>query len=337
MPDGGAWVSKNINQKLRMTYLHRIMLEWTDGEHGLTMQEILKKLEGYGIKAERRSIYNDLDDLSLTGIDIEKYREGRDYKYRVVGKKFELAELKLLVDAIQSSKFITESKSRELIKKITAYGSRYEASQLQRQVYVRGRVKTLNEKIYYAVDSIHAAIANNRQIRFRYWNWNVNMEPEYRHEGAWYQISPWALTWDDENYYLVAYDGKAEKIKHYRVDKMDGVTVMDDRREGQESFERFDLAAYSIKNFGMYGGREEYVTVEVENDMVGVFIDRFGREITVFPIQDGKAIVRFKAAVSAHFYGWIFALGSGVKVTAPQSVVDDIKAMAERINEQYMG
>lgn len=329
-------MSKNTNQKLRMTYLHRIMLQETDGEHGLTMQEILKKLEGFGIKAERRSIYNDLEDLFLTGLEIEKYREGRDYKYRVVGKKFELAEMKLLVDAIQSSKFITETKSRELIKKITAYGSRHEESKLQRQVYVSGRVKTMNEKIYDAVDSIHAAIGDNRQIRFKYWQWNVRLEPEFRHEGAWYQISPWALTWDDENYYLVAYDSDEKKIKHYRVDKMDEVYGCDDKREGQDEFERFNLADYSIKNFGMYGGREEYVTVEIDQEMIGVFVDRFGRNIMVFPIEEGKVIVRFKAAISSHFFGWIFALGKGVKIVGPNSVVEDIREMSCRIYEQYM-
>ena len=222
---------KGKNQKFKLYRLAQIMLENTDEEHYITMPEIKEKLEEYEVTADRKSIYNDLKDLEKLGIEVEGEPVGNRYHYHVVERPFELPELKLLVDAIQSSKFITQKKTNTLIKKLEKLVSKYDAQKLQRQVYVSGRIKAMNESIYYTVDAIHNAISENRKIKFQYYQWNVKKEMELRHDGAWYHISPWGLSWDDENYYLVGYDSEAELIKHYRVDKMLHIKMSAEARE----------------------------------------------------------------------------------------------------------
>lgn len=210
-------MAKSSNQKLKLIYLMKILMEYTDEKHSLTMEEIKSKLQLYDISAERKSLYNDIENLRLYGLDIIGTKEDRTYSYYIGNRQFELAELKLLVDCVQSAKFITEKKSNVLIKKIEELASRYEAMQLQRQVFVAGRVKTMNESIYYNVDRIHSAIADNFQITFQYFQWNVDKKMKLRHNGIWYIVSPWSLSWDDENYYLIAYDSVEHIIKHFRV------------------------------------------------------------------------------------------------------------------------
>ena len=211
---------KSSNQKLKLIYLMKILLERTDETHSITMPEIIEALAAYDISAERKSLYNDIENLRVYGLDVIGTQEDRTYSYHIGNRQFELAELKLLVDSVQSAKFITAKKSNELIKKIEGLASKYEASQLHRQVFVTGRVKTMNESIYYNVDRIHTAIAENSRITFQYFQWNVDKKMELRHDGALYEVSPWSLSWDDENYYLIAYDGNEGIIKHFRVDKM---------------------------------------------------------------------------------------------------------------------
>ena len=240
---------KGSNQKFKLYQLAQIMLERTDEEHYISMPEIMAALSEYDVTADRKSIYNDLRDLNVFGIEVEGEPIGNRYHYHVTNRSFELPELKLLVDAIQSSKFITEKKSYALIKKLETLASKYDAQKLQRQVYVSGRIKTMNESIYYTVDAIHNAISENKKIKFQYFQWNAKKEMELRHNGAWYHISPWGLSWDDENYYLVGYDTDAGMIKHYRVDKMLRIKISDESREGKEHFKKLDMADYAKKSF----------------------------------------------------------------------------------------
>lgn len=326
---------KGTNQKLKLYYLAKIMVNNTDDEHAMTLQDIKNALEQYEITADRKSLYDDFNVLRDMGIDILGEQRGRSYYYHVGKKKFELAELKLLVDAIQSSKFITVKKSHELIRKLESFASRYEASQLQRQVVVAGRIKTMNECIYYNVDAIHSAIANNRMIQFQYFQWSTKKKMEMRHDGQFYKISPWALTWDDENYYLVGYDAQAEKIKHYRVDKMRKLSIMEEKREGREHFKQFNLASYAKKNFGMFGGEEVNVRMQFSNDLVGVVIDRFGKDIIISPVDEEHFIVNVNVAISSQFFGWVFALGTGVKILAPENVVERMKQEIDALHDFY--
>ncbi len=326
---------KGANQKFKLYRLGQIMLENTDEDHYLTMPEIIAELEKYEITADRKSIYGDLRDLETLGLEVEGKKEGNWYRYHVVGRPFELPELKLLVDAIQSSKFITEKKSNVLIRKLEKQVSKYEAQKLQRQVFVSGRIKTMNESIYYTVDIIHTAISENRKIRFQYYQWNVKKEQELRHGGAWYHISPWGLSWDDENYYLVGFDSEAGRIKHYRVDKMLHVELSEERREGKGHFKKLDMADYAKKSFGMFGGKEESVKLSVHNRLAGVMIDRFGKDIIMVPSDADHFTVRVNVHVSRQFLGWIVSLGEEVKILSPESVTEQMKAEIERLLRQY--
>ncbi len=326
---------KGTNQKLKLYYLARIMVGKTDDEHHLTLPQIKEYLEGYEVTADRKSLYTDMEALRLLGIDVIGEQRDRSYYYHVGKKQFELAELKLLVDAIQSSKFITEKKSRELIKKLTGLASEYEASQLKRQVVVRGRIKAMNESIYYNVDELHNAIANNSRIRFEYLRWNLNKKMEPKRDKL-YEVSPWGLSWDDENYYMIAYDHQEQKIKHYRVDKMRKIEMTGEMREGKELFKAFDLASYSKKNFGMFGGEDKKVRIRFKNDFIGVMLDRFGKDISIRQSdEEGWSETMVDVAVSDQFLGWIFSLGSNVKIIGPDDVVRQFKEEIADMQKLY--
>ena len=326
---------KGTNQKFKLYRLAQIMLEKTDEEHFITMPEIMEALQAYEITADRKTIYADLKDLEQLGIEVEGEPVGNRYHYHVVSRVFELPELKLLVDAIQSSKFITERKSNVLIKKLEKLVSQYDALKLQRQVYVSGRIKTMNESIYYNVDAIHNAISENRKIRFQYFQWNVKKEMELRHNGAFYHISPWGLSWHNENYYLVGYDTESAKIKHYRVDKMLRIQMTEEEREGKEHFKKVDMAEYAKKSFGMFGGKEQQVKLLVHNSLAGVMIDRFGKDIMMIPTDKEHFTIHVNVQVSSHFLGWIISLGEGVEIVGPDEVVGQIKKEIERLIWQY--
>ncbi|MDD6858038.1 MAG: WYL domain-containing protein [Lachnospiraceae bacterium] len=326
---------KSSNQKLKIMYLMKILLDRTDETHSITMPEIIDALEAYGISAERKSLYNDIENLRVYGLDVIGVQEDRTYSYHIGNRQFELAELKLLVDSVQSAKFITEKKSNELIKKIESLASKYEASQLHRQVFVAGRVKTMNESIYYNVDSIHAAIAGNSRITFKYFKWNVDKNMELRHDGALYEVSPWLLSWNDGYYYLIAYDSVKGIIKHFRVDKMLDIKLNGRKREGEKVFNSLDMAAYTGKMFGMYGGEDERVRLECDNALAGVMIDRFGKDISLIRLDDKKFAVNVEVAVSRQFLAWIIGLGEGVKIVGAQRIVDMMNDEIDRLVRQY--
>lgn len=328
-------MSKGTNQKFKLYRLARIMQEQTDEDHYITMPEIMEQLAQYGVTADRKSIYADLRDLSTLGVEVEGEPVGNRYHYHVVSRAFELPELKLLVDAIQSSKFITERKTNELIRKLETLVSKYDAQKLQRQVFVSGRIKTMNESIYYTVDAIHNAISENRKIKFQYFQWNVKKEMELRHNGAWYHISPWGLSWYNENYYLIGYDSAAEEIRHYRVDKMLHIRMSEESREGKENFRQLDMADYAKKSFGMFGGREQIVKMLVNNKLAGVIIDRFGKDVMMIPVDDEHFRVNVEVHVSRQFLGWVFSLGEDIKVIGPDDVVEQMRAEIAGIWEQY--
>ena len=326
---------KGSNQKFKLYRLAQIMLERTDEEHYISMPEIMAALSEYDVTADRKSIYNDLRDLSVFGIEVEGEPIGNRYHYHVTNRSFELPELKLLVDAIQSSKFITEKKSYALIKKLETLASKYDAQKLQRQVYVSGRIKTMNESIYYTVDAIHNAISENKKIKFQYFQWNAKKEMELRHNGAWYHISPWGLSWDDENYYLVGYDTDAGMIKHYRVDKMLHIKISDESREGKEHFKKLDMADYAKKSFGMFGGKEQTVKLSVHNKLAGVIIDRFGKDVMMIPADEEHFNVNVDVRVSRQFLDWVFSLGSDIQIVGPDDVVEQMRKEIARSVEQY--
>lgn len=327
-------MAKSYNQKMKILYLMQAFLERTDEAHVLSMQELIEILAGYGIRAERKSIYDDIEALRVYGLDII-YKKEPPSGYYLAGRNFELPELKLLVDVVQSSKFITERKSAELIKKLEGLTSHYEAQQLQRQVFVANRIKTMNESIYYNVDKIHGAILADVKITFRYFEWTVEKQMHLKKSGDEYCISPWALTWADENYYLIGYDEEADMVKHYRVDKMLSIELTEEKRVGKEHFADFNTANFAKKTFGMFGGEEQELRLEFENRFVGVVIDRFGKDAAIRKADETHFIVRVKVAVSPQFFGWLSGLGAGARIVSPQRVQQEYRKFLQELLNQY--
>ena len=308
---------KSTNQKLKMLYLIDILEKCTDEEHKMTTNNIIKELEKFDIKAERKSIYNDIEQLNNYGYDIILSKSKENGGYYLASREFELPELKLLVDSVQSSRFITHKKSRELIEKLEKMCSKFEANQLKRQVYVVNRIKTDNESIYYNVNDIYNAIQNNRKISFQYLEWNENRIKVARKNGQRYKISPWALTWNEDNYYLIAYDEEKEMIKHYRVDKIKDIQLEKENRAGNNAFENFDIASYCNKTYSMYGGEEVYVTIKFANYLSGVVIDRFGSEIAYRKEDETHFSIRICVALSNQFFGWLTGIGKDANILSP--------------------
>lgn len=327
-------MAKTANQKLKLLYLMKILLEKTDEENTMTINEMISELDKYGIAAERKSIYDDLEALRHYGIDITS-RKTKTTDYFVGNRLFELPELKLLVDAVQCSKFITHRKSNELIKKIESLASKHQAMLLQRQVYVANRVKTMNESIYYNVDKLHAAIAENKQVSFRYFEYTVDKEKKFRKNGEKYTVSPYALSWDDENYYLITFSDKYGDFTHYRVDKMTDIEITDQARAKLPNNEHFNVADYSKKVFNMFGGEEETVRLQFDNSLVNVVIDRFGKDISIEKADENNFVIRIKVAISYAFFAWVFQFGNKVKILSPENVVERYAENLKQIVSQY--
>ena len=327
-------MAKSEKQKQKLLYIAKYLMEQTDETHAVSTPKLIEYLASEGIKAERKSIYHDIDTLNDFGMDIirsDAHRGG----YMLASRQFELAEVKLLIDLVQSSKFITEKKSRDLIGKLETLVSKYDARGMQRQVQVIGRSKTVNETIYYNVDMIHMAISQNVKIRFHYFEWDRNKKMKLRHDGVFYEVSPWKLTWDDENYYLMAFDEAANVIKHYRVDKMLDVAITEEERVGKELFEKIDMAAYAKKTFGMFAGEEKTVRLLCDNEMIGVIVDEFGTEASIRKEDGNHVVARIEVAVSPQFFGWLAGLGDRVEIIAPIDVREEYTSYLAKVISRY--
>ena len=318
-------MAKGVNQKLKLLYLMDILLEKTDENHGITMNEIISSLESYDVSAERKSIYRDIEELQRYGLDVLSYNNGRTTYYHVASRLFEIAELKLLVDAVQSSKFITEKKSRELIKKLESFASKYQAQDLQRQVYVDGRPKADSRTLLYSIDALHTAISAGRLVQFR-----------YKNNSTW-TVSPWQLAWEGGCYYLIAYQDEKDpaNIRNYRVDRMSYVKVLDRPRRGKEAFAAFDLPSYLRKHFNMFGGPEYRVTLRCTADLEAAMRDRFGQDTLFLPEADGYFHFDVPVCVSDQFYGWVCGFGGKVEVTSPAEVRHGLHDMVQKLAEQH--
>ena len=291
MEPKNAEVRKMSPVKLKLLYLARYLMECSDEEHPVHMSDIIAYLATLEIPSERKTVYQDLDALAEFGLDIQSRREGRSTVYFIGSREFQTPELKLLVDSVQTSKFITEKKSMDLIRKIEGLTSKYQAKQLHRAVRVQGRIKTMNESIYYNVDDISGAMACDSSITFRYFTWDVAGKKVYRRNGKRYLVSPWMLLWDDENYYLVSYEHESGLIKHFRVDKMSGIAQTGEPRQGDAEYVKLSGTNYSDTHFGMFAGETQKVTLYFENRLAGVVINRFGSGTMMIPLDEGHFTV----------------------------------------------
>lgn len=326
-------MARSEKQKQKLFRILEILMRETDDEHGLSINEIISRLEEYGISAERKSLYDDFHVLEDLGFDLSK-TETRPPCYKLDTKIFELAELKMLVDAVQSSKFITAKKSREIIEKLGLFAGVHRSRELSRQVYVEDRIKTMNTAALYSIDAIHTAINSGKKLSFKYFDYNGEKKKILRHDGAPYTVSPCALIWDDEKYYLVAYDERDLIIKNFRVDKMQDVITLDEPRARAEALEHFNPADYSRKIFGMYGGREELVTLECREKLAGVVIDRFGTE-PLFIKTDFGFKVSLRVMVSPTFFSWVLSFGDDMRILAPATVRTELIDVLTRVKKNY--
>lgn len=311
---------KSENQKLKLLYIAKILKEETNERHPISTSELISRLAEYDINVERKTIYSDIESLRDFGMDICLTKSKTNGGYYLIDEDFELAEIKLLVDMVQSSRFITTKKSRSLIKKLETLTNVHNAKELARDVYVIGRAKSENENVFYNVDDIHTAINANKSISFNLTRYMLNKEQEYRNEGALYTVSPYYLTWNNENYYLIAVDHKNGELRHYRVDRMKNITIKDSAREYDQLFENFDIAEYTKSNFNMFSGDMTRVSIRFPNKLLDVVIDRFGKEVSLRPYDEDNFLASMYVAASGQFYGWIAGLGQGVYIEGPADI-----------------
>ncbi len=325
-------MAKSSNQKTKLVHLCRILLRQTDEDHPITVQQMIEELGRYGVQAERKSIYDDLEALRTLGLDVQ-CRKGKTPGWFVGARDFELPELKLLMDAVQSSRFITQKKSDALIRKLENLASVHQARQLQRQVYVSGRIKVMNESIYYNVDKLHTALSARKAITFQYFDYDIHRRKVFRQDGKRYAVSPYGLIWDNENYYLVAFDHTHREMRHYRVDKMAGIAVTCLERQGEDLYPDFQIARYGQKHFGMYSGQEATVTLRGRRDMARVVWDYFGQEVILVPDGEEHFTVTLSVVLSPQFFGWLFGLEGGLVIAAPREAAE---AYRTRLRQAYL-
>lgn len=309
--------------QLKLLKVWDILLKYSDEANPLTVKDIMNRLSAEGISTERKSIYQYIKLLESTGVDIITNRLKQN-QYFIGTRQFELPELKLLVDAVLAAKFITAKKSQDLIGKlVTASVSLYEAQKLQQQVLIMKRPKTDNEKIFITVNSIHQAIAEKRQIKFKYFDYNINKDKVQRKSGGYYTVNPICLIWDDDKYYLVTYTEKYADFTSYRIDKMEQVETTDYKAVPVPK--TLDLQAHIQGIFSMYSGEPVTVTLKVQNNLIGAIIDQYGKQTEVIPCDDKHFSVRLRVQTSPTFYGWLFTFSDQIKILSPQSVIDDYK------------
>mgnify|MGYP001037973019 CR=1 FL=1 len=324
-------MAQSANYKRKLLILARFLLERSDEDHPVSRQEMQEELKRWGLAAERKSIYDDMEQLRELGLDVQA-RRGRGGGWYVGARDFELAELKLLVDAVQSSRFLTRRKSDALIQKLEGLTSVHQARQLQRQVYVDRRVKTMNESIFYNVDKVQGAIAANKVITFRYFEYNAARERVFRRGGDKYRLTPYGLIWDSENYYLAGWDELREEVRHYRVDKMADIVVSAKAGHPREGW---TAEGYARRHFGMFAGRPCQLRLRCENRLAGVVIDRFGLEVSLVPDGPDHFTASVDLVVSPPLWGWLFGLGPGVEVRSPSWAVEEFAARLEEVTALY--
>jgi predicted DNA-binding transcriptional regulator YafY len=306
------------NQKFKALYLAQILLEQTDAKNAMTAQELCGALAAYGVPANRHSIYDDVETLRRYGLDII-HLPGKGGGYYIGQRDFELPELKLLVDAVQSSRLITARKSRELIDKLAKLASREQAKQLNRQVWVSGRAKALNERVYYSIDAIHGAINDGKKISFKYFDYNAGKKRIYRKNSQAYVRTPVALCWNDDSYYLITYSAKHGGFANFRVDRMESVEILG---EGADKWGRgeFSISGYVKRTFGMWSGETVKARLAFDESLVSVALDHFGSETRLNDIGGGRFSVSAEVSASPVFLGWMFQFGTKAEILEPDAL-----------------
>lgn len=321
-------------QKLKLLYLMRMLQEETDSEQGLTMADILERLEAQGITAERKSIYRDIEALREFGVDVRTYQRA-PVEYAVEQRDFALPELTLLVDAVQSSRFLTQRKSDALVAGVKRLASKRQRKLLDKRVHVEGRIKMQNESVFYSVDRIQEALAKRRKLSFTYFKYDAAKKKVPQHGGGRYVETPVQLVYSDGYYYLVAYNEKHDGFPHYRVDRMDDIEVLDEPACRNERIATFDTEELEASAFGMYNGAAVSATFLVTDEAMGAMIDRFGKDVESVPAGEGTAHVYAQVMESPSFFGWLAQFGDRVLIEKPATLVGAYRAYLAAIVASY--
>ena len=322
---------KSDNQKLKILYILDYLQRYSSEDHPIKASELIEDLQRHDITCERKTVYSDIAALQDYGIDISSI-PGKNGGYYIGERNFELPELKLLIDAVQSSRYLTAKKSRELIEKLCKQCSVHDAQLLRRDVLVERRVKSMNETIYYNVDAIQEAICQNKQITFRYFNWGIDGKRVFR-KGT-YEASPYGLCQDNENCYLLALSPR-HGITSYRVDRMQSITLTGDPRTPCPELTGKALAKQAGQRFGMFAGQQESVKLRFTNDLVNVVMDRFGRNTMLIPDGEDHFVFTVEVAVSPMFLSWVIGFGKKAKILYPQRVADQCRQLCQEAMSQY--
>ena len=323
---------KSDNQKLKIFYIWDYLKEYSHQDHPVRAAELMQMLDRqHNIVCDRKTVYSDIAALQDYGVDIVSI-PGKNGGYYIASRNFELPELKLLIDAVLSSKFLTEKKSRELIEKLCEECSVYDAQLMRRDVLVSGRVKSMNESIYYNVDTIQEAIAENRQITFRYFDWDLDGQRRYR--AREYIASPYGLCQDNENCYLLALSAR-HGITSYRVDRMSDIQLTGEARVPCPELTGRNLQAHASRLFQMYAGEAADVKLRFHRSLVNVVVDRFGKDTMLIPDGEDYFVFTVRVAVSPMFLSWIIGFGQKARVLHPRSVVERCRQLCLETLAQY--
>ena len=322
------------NQKLKLLYLAKIFQEETDGKTGLTMPQIIEHLREYGISAERKALYRDIKALRELGMDIQRYNRS-PMQYALANREFLQPELLLLVDAVQSSRFLDMEKSRELIDSIRTLASKRQRETLSKRMRVEGRIKMQNESVFYNVDIVQEAIQAHRRVSFHYFKYDVEKKKVRQHGGDRYLETPVELIYSDGYYYLVTYNDKHDGFTNYRVDRMTEVMVSDEPATRNERIASFDPEAYTAQAFSMFNGEPKTISLIVDEEVMSSIVDRFGSDVESHALDGSHARVYARVKVSDVFYGWLAQFGTKVRVEKPRSVVQGYTEYLQRIVSAY--
>lgn len=317
-------------EKNRLIYILKYLWENTDEEHYATTGQILDYLKEQGIYCDRKTIPSDIQKLSQLGIEIEHERS-RESRYSLSTHIFSLPEIKLLIDAVESSKFITVKKSAELVDKLSQMTSVHQAKSLKRNVYISERVKPLNEQIYYLVDNINTAINEGKKISFKYFHYDQNRQEVANNDGKRYSFSPYYLLWNEDRYYAVGFSEKHQRITTFRVDRMKEVSIL--KSAAAPKPQDFHLPDFARQVFDMFDGTTETVSLLCDNDMMNYIVDKFGDEVKTSPIDSNHFQAEAEVSVSQTFFAWVFQFNGSIRLTAPETVVSRYKEMLKRALE----
>ena len=319
-------------QHLKVLYIAKILYEKTDEDHPISIMEIIEELAKYGMRAERKSVYTDIESLKDFGLDIVT-EKGQCNRYYIASRQFELPELKLLADAVCSAKFLTEKKSKQLLQKIESLAGVHEGMLIERQVMVVDRVKSMNEQIYINVDAIHKAINEGRQISFSYFDYSTNKQKVYR-EGE-RVCSPYALTWNDEKYYLVSYYLKyPDNYTNFRVDRMSNIKILDE--PVLKAPQELNISEYLNSTFSMFSGDTVKAVLKFDKKLINPVIDRFGINADIVNLDHDHFKIKVNIKAKPPFFAWLFQFGRSASIISPDSLRDEyIKMIKDVLSSFY--